>query len=348
MTFHLGLDVVLWCRICWGKKQKKKRGTTEPWKFRDVGVTTQAKHSKIKPKEWWNSSVVNGKYNFQTLHQKNTKSSVMEVWNKPLLKLKKNGKKLPSGSEKIALLQELQQLQARLKQRPGHDHVRRAGRNGEKALIFYTSWESSTLLSTWFFWVHTWWAHCVNVYYILVHNRNAVLQKLYTLPWYLFSTLNLGPFTVWSVRAWETWDNLPRCWWLLCSCKWVVHHTTFIQLYNFGMQSNTHWKLKTKKTTENTQKPNSETLFPPIVFCCNWLKFYPLATWHNLGAIWCIFNAWEPPACQLWLFMTVVNVTASGINTRKLHGKFPWKMCVFLSVCRFQMNPKISTCLHLV
>lgn len=330
------------------KKAKKKRGTTEPWKFRDVGVTTQAKHSKIKPKEWWNSSVVNGKYNFQTLHQKNTKSSVMEVWNKPLLKLKKNGKKLPSGSEKIALLQELQQLQARLKQRPGHDHVRRAGRNGEKALIFYTSWESSTLLSTWFFWVHTWWAHCVNVYYILVHNRNAVLQKLYTLPWYLFSTLNLGPFTVWSVRAWETWDNLPRCWWLLCSCKWVVHHTTFIQLYNFGMQSNTHWKLKTKKTTENTQKPNSETLFPPIVFCCNWLKFYPLATWHNLGAIWCIFNAWEPPACQLWLFMTVVNVTASGINTRKLHGKFPWKMCVFLSVCRFQMNPKISTCLHLV
>lgn len=272
----------------------------------------------------------------------------MEVWNKPLLKLKKLEKKLPSGSEKIALLQELQQLQARLKQRPGHDHVRRAGRNGEKALIFYTSWESSTVLSTWFFWVHTWWAHCVNVYYILVHNRNAVLQKLYTLPWYLFSTLNLGPFTVWSVRAWETWDNLPRCWWLLCSCKWVVHHTTFIQLYNFGMQSNTHWKLKTKKTTENTQKPNSETLFPPIVFCCNWLKFYPLATWHNLGAIWCIFNAWEPPACQLWLFMTVVNVTASGINTRKLHGKFPWKMCVFLSVCRFQMNPKISTCLHLV
>ena len=33
------------------EKSKKKRGTTEPGKFRDVGVTTQAKHLKIKPKE---------------------------------------------------------------------------------------------------------------------------------------------------------------------------------------------------------------------------------------------------------------------------------------------------------
>lgn len=77
------------------EKSKKKTRYNRTMKNRDVGVTTQAKHLKIKPKEWWNSSVVNGKYNPLTLHQtKHPKSSVMEVWNKPLLKLKKKQEKI--------------------------------------------------------------------------------------------------------------------------------------------------------------------------------------------------------------------------------------------------------------
>ena len=132
-----------------GKKRQKKTRYNRTRKIWDVGVTTQAKHLKIKPKEWWNSSVVDGKYKYNLPNsspKKNTKSSVMKFETSHCWNSKKTGKKSPSRSEKIALLQELQQLQARLKQRPGHDGCEKA-ENGD----FYTSWESSVVLLHEFF-----------------------------------------------------------------------------------------------------------------------------------------------------------------------------------------------------
>lgn len=51
-----------------------------------------------------------------------------------------------------------------------------------------------------------------------------------------------------------------------CSCKWVVHHTTFIQLYNFGMQSNTSLKIENQKNNRKTHRNQTVKHFSPPLF----------------------------------------------------------------------------------
>ena len=203
--------------------------------------------------------------------KKNTKSSVMKFETSQLLKLKKKLEKSPSGSEKIALLQELQQLQARLKQRPGKPTGAKRQKRGESP-DFYTSWKvarcfymnflgsySSYMMST----------LCKCILYTCTQPQRSFKKKYIYIymypPLILVFYIELGSHYCLKCLCVGNLGQPPPDAGGFCVPP-LVNEWYIIQYTNCTISVCNQTHIENPKNTENTQKPNSKTLFPPPLF----------------------------------------------------------------------------------